>query len=319
MEDGLNDQGVRGFIDWQPDSKSRQLVERILTLVNYYTENGYPAPTVRDVFYDLLGQYGYVKSESFKRSVYRFLRLMRRTRSEMWGIGFEQINDDSFDTLDTRTHIDPSDFWRDVSRQARTYHKDLATNQPTRVVVFTEGAGAVRQFYEVAKDYTVPVYSPGGWDSINLKYETARDALEEYEAAGRQTVILHAGDFDPDGVDLFRVFGEDVHAFVEGLDSGVSAAEVIAFKRVMLLPEQIDENKKTPIDPSKIKKRDHRGRRWAYSFKAELQALTLSERLVVMRQAIEREVDGAQLEEDRRANEEECTQVQKDSARLAEE
>jgi hypothetical protein len=315
----LNDQGDRGLIDWTPDPKSEQLVERILTLVNYYTDNEYPAPTVRDVFYDLLGQYGYAKSEAFKRSVYRFLRLMRRTRSQKWGIGFDQINDDSFDTLDTRTYINPADFWRDVNVRARAYHKDLTNNQPKRVVIFTEGAGAVRQFYEVAKDYTIPVYSPGGWDSINLKYEAARDALSEYEASRRQTVILHAGDFDPDGVDLFRVFGEDVHAFVEGLDSGVGAAEVIAFKRVMLLPGQITENKKTPIDPSKIKKRDHRGRRWAYSYKAELQALTLSERLVVMRAAIEREVDLGQLGEDRRANEEEYKQVQEDSARLAEE
>ena len=62
-----------------------------------------------------------------------------------------------------------------------------------------------------------------------------------------------------------------------------------------------------------------RGQRWSYSFKAELQALTLSERLVVMREAIEREVNRAQLEEDRRANEEEYKQVQENSARLAEE
>jgi hypothetical protein len=38
-----------------------------------------------------------------------------------------------------------------------------------------------------------------------------------------------------------------------------------------------------------------------------------------MREAIEREVNRAQLEEDRRANEEEYKQVQEDSARLAKE
>jgi hypothetical protein len=54
-------------------------------------------------------------------------------------------------------------------------------------------------------------------------------------------------------------------------------------------------------------------------FKAELQALALSERLAVMREEIEREVNRTQLEEDRRANEEEYKQVQADSARLAEE
>jgi hypothetical protein len=49
------DQGDRGYIDWTPRSDSKQLVEDILSVVHYYRDGGYPAPTVRDVYYDLLG------------------------------------------------------------------------------------------------------------------------------------------------------------------------------------------------------------------------------------------------------------------------
>jgi hypothetical protein len=200
-------------------------------------------PTVRDVYHDLLGwhgdSHGYNKGEKLKRRVYRLLSKMRRYSM----VGFEELNDDSSDSLGVRTFTDSPHFWRDVNRRVDSYYKDLTKSQPKRVKVFTEGAGTVRQFYEVAKDYTIPVYSPGGWDSLNFKYETANCAAREYEQTGQQTVVLHAGDFDPDGVELFRVFTEDVWAFVEA-DLGEEPEEVITFKRVMLHADQVPDNKR---------------------------------------------------------------------------
>ena len=236
------DQGDRGYIDWTPRSDSKQLVEDILSVVHYYRDGGYPAPTVRDVYYDLLGWYGdshgYYKGDKLKRRVYRLLSKM----------------------LVVRTFTDPPHFWRDVNRRVDRYYKDLTKSQPKRVKVFTEGAGTVRQFYEVARDYTIPVYSPGGWDSLDFKYETANNAAREYERAGRQTVVLHAGDFDPDGVELFRVFTEDVWAFVED-DLGEEPEEVITFKRVMLHADQVPDNKRTAFSHDELKANDHRGKR----------------------------------------------------------
>jgi hypothetical protein len=284
---------VRGYIDWTPKAKNAQLVEDILTVVKFYTDGGHPAPTVRDVYYDLLGQFedtrGYKKGDAFNRRVYRLLRLMRRSRK----VGFWEINDDSSDSLVLRTFDDPADFWEDVGTRVSSYHKDLTTNQPKRIKVYTEGRGAVRQFHAMAREYAIPVYSPGGWDSLDFKHDTARWAAWEYERTGRQTVILHAGDLDPDGVDLFRVFTEDVHAFVEGEISISSAApeEIIVFKRVMLHPHQVPENKRTVFSREQLKEKNYRGQRWPLEWKAELQALTLVERLDAMRQAIEAELD----------------------------
>lgn len=314
------DQGDRGYIAWGPNAASKQLVEDILSVVHYYRDGDYPAPTVRDVYYDLLGWYGeergYAKGDKLRRSVYRLLSKMRRS----FMVSFDEITDDSSDSLVMRTFAEPSHFWRDTDRRARTYNKDLTKNQPKRVKIFTEGAGAVRQFYEVAKDYAIPVYSPGGWDSLNFKYQTATYAVSEYERTGRQTVILHAGDFDPDGVELFRVFTEDVWSFVaHELLRGEEPEEVITFKRVMLHAEQVPETKQTVFSHAELKGKNHRGKRWPYDFKAELQALNLVERLEVMRQAIECEVDHVQLEEDRALSKEERGEIQAVISRLSEE
>jgi hypothetical protein len=309
------EQGDRGFITWKPRSDSGKLVEHILSVVHYYRDNGYPAPTSRDVYYDLIGWYGkshgYKKSDKLKRKVYRLLCKMRRAGV----VAFEEISDDSSDSLVTRTHRDPQHFWSDIRGRARTYNKDLTANQPKRIIIFTEGQGMVRQLYEVAKDYTIPVYSPGGWDSITLKHDTAARAVWEYENTGRKTVVLHTGDFDPDGVDLFRVFTEDVHAFIEGFGED---PDILVFKRVMLLAHQVPEYGKTIFSRAELKEKDHRGQRWPYDFKAELQSLSLEDRLPIMREAIEAEVDLAQLEEDRRKNREEYQRVNATVRKLSE-
>src|SRR5215208_1575499 len=100
-------EGDRGFIDWSPRSDSKQVVEDILSVVHYYREGGHPAPTVRDVYYDLLGWYGashgYVKGEKLKRRVYRLLTKMRRAQM----VAFSDINDDSFDAVVLRSFKDP--------------------------------------------------------------------------------------------------------------------------------------------------------------------------------------------------------------------
>ncbi len=301
--------GDRGFVDWGPQKRSLPLVEDILSVVNYYQDGGYPAPTVRDAYYDLIGSRGYKKGDKFARKVYRFISKMRRVKSGPYGIDFSAITDDTPSSLVARIYDDPADFWSNVKSSGERYRKDLTMNQPRKVKVYTEGAGAVKQFHHVARDYTIPVWSPGGWDQLDLKHNTATSAVNEYRRTERQTVILHVGDFDPDGVALFEVFREDVHAFIEGYDED---PDILVFKRVMLTPEQaeaIPEETRSPINPEDLKEKNHRGRKWPLPYKVELQALNLERRLDIMREAIEAELDLAQLDRDREAGEEEYRRV----------
>lgn len=302
------DQGDRGFVDWCPNAASKELPDQILSVLNSYREGGYPAPTVRDVYYRLLGLYekthGYDKDDpKFKRKVYRLLTKMRRVRSGRYKVDFDEINDDSPTWLRSGGYDRPEDFWRALRSRAEVYKRDLLVGQPTRIVVLTEGAGEVRQFQQVARDYHIPVYSGGGWDSLSLKYEIGRDVARDYERHGRRTLILHAGDFDPDGAWLYRAFVEDARAFAVDLGA---PGDAIATKRVMTHPEQVPPHGQKTIDRTQLKAMNHRGQRWPHEFKAEMQSIDLPERLRLMREAIEREVDhDAQLEDDRRRGDEE--------------
>jgi hypothetical protein len=304
-------QGDRGSIDWKPNAASGELPDQIMSAVNSYHEGGYPAPTVRDVYYRLLGLYekthGYDKDdEQFKRKVYRLLTKMRRTRSGHYRVAFDAINDDSPTRLRSGGYKRPENFWRAMRTCAETYRRDLLANQPTRVVVFTEGAGEVRQFNQIAREYHIPVYSGGGWDSLSIKYETGLAAANDYRARGRKTLILHAGDFDPDGVWLYRAFVEDALAFA--VDLGMPE-DVITTKRVMTHPEQVLDHGKKRINRETIKKMNHRGQAWPHAFKAEMQSIALPDRLRLMREAIEAEVDHAQVEADRQQGEAERAEI----------
>ena len=92
--------------------------------------------------------------------------------------------------------------------------------------------------------------------------------------------------------------------------------EIITFKRVMLHADQVPLNKRTVFSHAQLKAKNHRGRRWPHNFKAELQTLTLVERLDVMRAAIEAELDHAQLEEDRAVVEGEREEIRGELERL---
>jgi hypothetical protein len=292
------EQGDRGFIDWTPRADSRVMVGQILSVIQNYRDQGVPAPTVRDVMYEVRSRYGFKKTVAFKRRVYRLLSKMRR--AEM--IGFDEIDDDSPTMITGRGYDDPTRFWHGVRGDAIHYVRDLTQGQPYRVIVLTEGAGKVRQFRTVSGRYDIPVFSGGGWESIKLKRNLAKEAAAEYRASGRPTLALHCGDFDADGVGIFEAGIEDVRAFIAGMDVDAEPEEVLQVERLMLLYDraaELPDEDKDFIVRSQIKAKDHRGRRWYDAmaaqgirpFKCELEALPIPDRLAILRERIEQLVD----------------------------
>jgi hypothetical protein len=149
---------------------------------------------------------------------------------------------------------------------AETFKKDLLHNQPHMVRVLVEGQGKVVQYRRVADRHHVPVGSSGGWDKLDYKYALAKKATSEFRLTGRKTLVFHAGDFDPDGVALSEHIARDVRAFLSDLlPYGADPAEVLVFKRIMLLEHQVPEDRKVPFDRSKVKKNDHRGQQWPHA------------------------------------------------------
>jgi hypothetical protein len=289
-------QADRGFIDWTPNAGTRVMVEQILSVIQSYRDQGVPAPTVRDVVYELRSRFGYKKTEAFKRKVYRLLSKMRRSGM----IGFDEIDDDSPTVEDGCGYDDPAQFWNGVRFRARYYSRDLMQGQPYRVIVLTEGAGKVRQFRTVSGRYDIPVYSGGGWESVKLKHKLAKEAADEYAKSGRPTLALHCGDFDPDGVAIFEAGVEDVRGFIAGFlpASEADAEEILQIERLMLTQaqaERLPDEDRDYIDRSKIKAKDYRGQKWPHDYKFEMEALHLPDRLAILRERIEQLVDRDQV------------------------
>jgi len=280
-------QGDRGYITWKPNKRTKVEVEQLLTRLNFYLSRGLPAPTARDLFYDMHGIYGYPKTDAVRNKIYRLLRKMRRSKM----IGFDAITDDSETAQSTKNYESPEDFFGQEERRAEAYALNLQANQPCVLEVFTEGAGKVAQLYQLTRNYHIPTRSPGGYDAIAPKRNLALRAAWEWERTGKRTHVLHCGDFDPDGEEIFRVLVEDAYAFFEAhVPTGTDLAEVLTFDRILTHYEQVielSEERRATFDPYTVKAKDHRGQRWPHNFTAQLESVGLEVIVPTVRREIE--------------------------------
>ena len=138
--------------------------------------------------------------------VYYCLDRGRRARM----IPFEWVRDDNVVTYSSPWYEGPEGFWDHVGREARNY-RVTARPASARLEQWCEAAGMGPQLDRVAWDYSVPVFSNGGNNSISAQRQVVDHAL------GRDvpTVLLHVGDFDPYGESIFTAFVENAQAFLE--------------------------------------------------------------------------------------------------------
>lgn len=213
---------VRGFADWRPQAKAAALVDQVKLILHEYRD--YLPLALRQVFYRLVGRFGYAKTETAYGSLGDVLNRARRARL----VPFSALRDDGVTRLDDVGWSGLAACWAAIERTADNYTIDRQRGQERRVVLWCEAAGMAPQLARVGAPYSVPVYSSGGFDSVTVKHDMAR------LFAARPTLVLHIGDHDPSGIHVFGSLDEDVRAF-----AGAMGADV-AFSRLAVLPEHID-------------------------------------------------------------------------------
>jgi hypothetical protein len=88
---------------------------------------------------------------------------------------------------------------------------------------------------------TIPVYSRSGFDSVSAKYQLKEACWRAFAYQGRQTVILHLGDYDPSGESIFNDgLVEDIYAFLARDVPHKEPHEVAVFERVALKVDHIE-------------------------------------------------------------------------------
>ena len=96
-----------------------------------------------------------------------------------------------------------------LRRAARQYRRHRQIGQARKLMVLCEAAGMVPQLERVCDPYGIPVQSASGYDSITIKHELAEEVAEH----DRPTTILHLGDLDPSGEDIFANIEDDAGTF----------------------------------------------------------------------------------------------------------
>jgi hypothetical protein len=260
---------VRGFAPWQPNSESAALLKLVNAVLVEYSE--FLPLTVRQVFYRLVGAHGYAKSEKDYKRLGEILNRARRAGL----VPFNSLRDDGFSRSRDLGWNDPDSLKAAIRSTVDSYRVDRQRGQDERLVVWCEAQGMVPQLERVSLEYSVPVFSSGGFDSVSVKHGVAREF-----AAGDQNVrVLHIGDHDPSGVHVFSSLAEDIDAFAQRFDVGV------AFHRLAVTPDQISEYELPTAPPKPTDNRSFDGET------AQAEALPPDVLAAILRDAIEDHFD----------------------------
>jgi hypothetical protein len=296
------DKGRRkGYAKWNLQKKTKVLMAQVQAILDEY-EAELPL-TARQIFYRLVGKYGYPKTEGAYESLTNHLVRARRSRM----IPFESIRDDGASVIEGKFYTGEEDFYRYLHDEAKSYERDKLAGQVRDIRVYVESAGMMPQLVRVARRYSVPVYSCSGFDSLTAKYDLADDVAKAFNWRGRQTVILHLGDMDPSGETIFDAISEDVYAFLEVDVPHKHADEVAIFERVALTPELV-QLYDLPTDPAK---ESSHSAGWGGRRACQLEALAPDVLARVLTSAIEYHMDLDILKADREAEVEERRKIAK--------
>lgn len=232
----------RGFIEWNPQAKTRALIEQVQAVLEEY-RNHLPL-TLRQVFYRLVGAHGYAKTEKAYDRLCENMNLARRARV----IPFSAIRDDGFHGARWQGWQSLEGAQRSLIATAEGYRIDRQRGQPVQLAVWCEAAGMAPQLERVCGPYSVPVYSSGGFDSVTVKHDMA----QSFSRIGRAR-ILHIGDHDPSGVHIFGSLDEDVRAFIGEFGGDAE------FIRLAVIPDHIARYGLPTAPPKETDRRNFTG------------------------------------------------------------
>jgi hypothetical protein len=270
------------------------------------------ALTVRQVFYRLVQEVGYDKSESAYDSLTGYISRARRAamharlnggdeNDEPWLIPFGWIRDDKGYTEEPVSYESADDFLAAMRRAAEQMNLNRQEGQPEVIELWCEAQGMAPLITELVAPFGIRVSSGGGYDSVTAKHDlakrVARRAMED-----RPTRVLHVGDFDPSGEGMYETLRDDVDAMLN--DLGIPGWYTV--ERLALTEEQVVA---LSVETAPPKPKDSRTRAFidkhpairsvlgTDDIAAQLEALTPPDLTTLIRTAVEERIDTDAYEE----------------------
>jgi hypothetical protein len=196
---------IRGFAPWNPTEASRTILYAVREILDTYSDQ-LPL-TGRQIFYVLVGRFGYEKSEAAANRLYGVLGRARRAGM----LPFDVIRDGGGSSSLPMTYDGEPGFWAEVRDSFEHFSVDRQSGQPVYVELFCESPGMMPQLVRQAFPYSVPVYGTRGFTGLGVVAEIAKRAIKRPVP----TMLLQVGDYDPSGESIFESMAGDAREFVE--------------------------------------------------------------------------------------------------------
>lgn len=263
------------------------------------------ALTLRQLYYVLVSEQVIPKDEA---SYGRLKRVMRDLREE-GVIPWDWLVDHTRQVFQPRTWDGLEGLLAD---SAAMYRRDLMRNQNVAIQLWAESDSVGSVIADVADRYTVPTFIGRGYSARGYLWAAAEDAVEAHEA-GKTVHILHVGDYDPSGEDIYRDVEQTLSIYAEAIEYRTSANEVrrwleanlgddwpsvyggtdwLRFERLALTSEQIEEHN-LPSRPPKAS--DVRTAKFSGTGAVEVEALPVDVLLGIVEDAIQARIDPGAL------------------------
>lgn len=284
----------KGYAPWRPRLQTEDVLSQIFEVLSEYRD--YLPLTVRQVFYRLVGAFGFPKTEQAYERLCNYLVRARRAGL----VPFEAIRDDSASVMQ-HLHFDgEDDFYSYVHRLGRNYTQDKLAGQGYAIRLHCEAEGMMPQMHAALRDLSIPVYSCSGFDSLTARRDLAKWFHDSHVYDGKTPVMLHLGDYDPDGESIFESLVEDVWAFLMKDDPGLIFRHERddLFVRVALTEEHIDRFGLPTAPP---KKTSSRTKNWGGAGTCQLEALPPDELRAIVTSNVLEYIDPEVLDMDREA------------------
>lgn len=187
---------------WTPNPEHAEIIRQVLTVVRNSTYE----VSVRFIFYRLVGNYGYPKTELAYKNLVNLLVKARRAGL----VPFNAISDSDPALAQGASGFATRAQFLRYRAGVSGFSLDPLIGQPYEIELWSEDAGSVPMLAGIARDYPVTIYSTGGFSSVTVTYNIAQRVMSR----DRPTIFLHVGDFDPSGESIFKSMCQDVGAFV---------------------------------------------------------------------------------------------------------
>jgi hypothetical protein len=221
----------RGHKPWTPTKEHVRVVIRDVQAILARYVPTYGPMTLRQIFYRLVATTAYPKTDAAAKELSRTLAQARRAKLIDWA----DMRDDRGVVEPARGYDSVQEFLANVAWSVKNYALRGSLAQPLHYLLLCEAAGMVPMVARMVAPYGIEVRSKQGFDGAGAKHELAVEIMDRYEREGRPTRLMHLGDYDKAGRDIFGALKEDLEAYFaeEGLET------CCGIERVALTPALI--------------------------------------------------------------------------------